>query len=148
MSKETENLKLFKYDPETDDFNTTTFNIKQCLNNNWDKIDLYCEDTQKEITDLKEKDKIQDEEIQKILWQLQFCRLVRQDKDSNGIFRHIDYYTPSNKLVFQSYVSNANSEGLYQQQDIFIWYKDKNSKISFKLIYDADGDLIERRFIA
>lgn len=40
MSKETTNLKLFQYDPETDNWDTTTFNIQQCLNNNWDKIDL------------------------------------------------------------------------------------------------------------
>ncbi|NFF69441.1 hypothetical protein FDF69_20285 [Clostridium sporogenes] len=40
MSKETEHLKLFKYDKETDDFDTTTFNVQQALNNNWDKIDL------------------------------------------------------------------------------------------------------------
>lgn len=39
MSKETTNLKLFQYDPETDIWDTTTFNIKQCLNDNWDKID-------------------------------------------------------------------------------------------------------------
>ncbi|GAA0081388.1 hypothetical protein [Clostridium sp. CTA-6] len=40
MSKETEHLKLFKYDKETDDFNTTTFNIEKALNDNWDKIDV------------------------------------------------------------------------------------------------------------
>ncbi|MCY6957969.1 hypothetical protein [Clostridium brassicae] len=39
MSKETEHLKLFKYDKDTDDFNITTFNINQALNNNWDKVD-------------------------------------------------------------------------------------------------------------
>ncbi|ENK1244710.1 hypothetical protein AB2063_002923 [Clostridium botulinum] len=48
MSKETENLKLFKYDSETDDFNTTTFNIKQCLNDNWDKIDSHLTDVTKD----------------------------------------------------------------------------------------------------
>ncbi|KOY67808.1 hypothetical protein [Clostridium sporogenes] len=40
MSKETDYLKLFKYDKETDDFDTTTFNVQQALNNNWDKIDV------------------------------------------------------------------------------------------------------------
>jgi hypothetical protein len=39
MSKETTNLKLFQYDKETDNFDITTFNIKQCLNDNWDKLD-------------------------------------------------------------------------------------------------------------
>ena len=37
MSKLTDILGLFKYDPETDGANT--FNITQALNNNWDKID-------------------------------------------------------------------------------------------------------------
>ncbi|MBY6860843.1 hypothetical protein, partial [Clostridium botulinum] len=56
MSEETKHLKLFKYDKETDDFNTTTFNVQQALNNNWDKIDSKYEDTEKEITTLKEVD--------------------------------------------------------------------------------------------
>ena len=40
MSKLTDILGLFKYDPETDGANT--FNITQALNNNWDKIDQLC----------------------------------------------------------------------------------------------------------
>lgn len=39
MSKLTDILGLFKYDPETDGANT--FNITQALNNNWDKIDTW-----------------------------------------------------------------------------------------------------------
>ena len=39
MSIITDFLNLFKYDPETDGDNT--FNIKQCLNDNWDKIDAW-----------------------------------------------------------------------------------------------------------
>ena len=39
MSKLTDILGLFKYDPETDGANT--FNITQALNNNWDKIDAW-----------------------------------------------------------------------------------------------------------
>ena len=37
MSTTTEKLALFKYDPSTD--GAQTFNIKQALNDNWDKID-------------------------------------------------------------------------------------------------------------
>lgn len=37
MSTETEKLGLFKYDPDTD--GASTFNIRQALNENWDKID-------------------------------------------------------------------------------------------------------------
>ena len=37
MSAKTNNLCLFKYDPSTD--GAQTFNIKQALNDNWDKID-------------------------------------------------------------------------------------------------------------
>lgn len=51
MSKETDYLKLFKYDKETDDFNTTTFNIQQCLNNNWDKIDVSVKNNATDIGD-------------------------------------------------------------------------------------------------
>lgn len=37
MSKETERLKLFKYEPITD--GKKTFNIDEALNNNWDKLE-------------------------------------------------------------------------------------------------------------
>ena len=37
MSVLTEVLKLFKYDPATD--GDMTFNIGQCMNDNWDKLD-------------------------------------------------------------------------------------------------------------
>ena len=37
MSTTTENLNLFKYNPIQDA--KSTFNIQQCLNDNWDKID-------------------------------------------------------------------------------------------------------------
>lgn len=37
MSRETTNLKLFKYDPTQDQ--ESTFNIDTALNENWDKID-------------------------------------------------------------------------------------------------------------
>lgn len=37
MSTTTEKLGLFKYDPVAD--GAQTFNIKQALNDNWDKID-------------------------------------------------------------------------------------------------------------
>lgn len=39
MSTNTENLNLFKYDVEKDA--KLTFNIENCLNQNWDKIDDY-----------------------------------------------------------------------------------------------------------
>ncbi|NFH34465.1 hypothetical protein, partial [Clostridium sporogenes] len=53
MSKETEHLKLFKYDKETDDFNTTTFNVQQALNDNWDKIDAGLADITTQYKDLE-----------------------------------------------------------------------------------------------
>ena len=37
MSTTTDKLALFKYDPSTD--GAQTFNIKQAMNDNWDKID-------------------------------------------------------------------------------------------------------------
>ena len=37
MSKTTDNLGLFKYDPSTD--GAQTFNISKALNENWDKLD-------------------------------------------------------------------------------------------------------------
>lgn len=37
MSTKTKNLELFKYDPAAD--GASTFNIKQALNDNWDKLD-------------------------------------------------------------------------------------------------------------
>ena len=37
MSSHTDNLKLFKYDPETD--GASTFSLKTALNDNWDRLD-------------------------------------------------------------------------------------------------------------
>lgn len=50
MSIITDFLNLFKYDPETDGDNT--FNIKQCLNDNWDKIDAWASGIKTTITGL------------------------------------------------------------------------------------------------
>lgn len=40
MSATTENLNLFKYNPIQDA--KSTFNLQQCLDDNWDKIDTFC----------------------------------------------------------------------------------------------------------
>ena len=39
MATETDELKLFKYNPDTDGENI--FSIQQALNENWDKIDTF-----------------------------------------------------------------------------------------------------------
>lgn len=44
MSKLTDILKLFCYDPETD--GASTFNIEQALNDNWNKIDQFAKEQQ------------------------------------------------------------------------------------------------------
>ena len=44
-------FNFFKYDPETHDFSSTTFNIKQALNDNWDHIkDLIAELREKTLS--------------------------------------------------------------------------------------------------
>ncbi|MBY7003572.1 hypothetical protein FDA45_05735 [Clostridium botulinum] len=145
-------MKLFKYDKETDDFNTTTFNVQQALNNNWDKIDSKYEDTEKEITTLKEVD----EDIYKQLERLQFLTQIsdieRYDKDDKGIYRNIAYRTPNpvagqkGKLTALSELSMPDNNGLYTGQKIVLYNEREGAYrvYYFKLIY-KDGDFIERK---
>ncbi|APH22834.1 hypothetical protein CF088_16375 [Clostridium botulinum] len=150
MSEETKHLKLFKYDKETDDFNTTTFNIKKCLNDNWDKIDSKYEDTTKELTEIKETDKKQQSDIELLQFKTQVAGYTRVNK-SDGIFTDIVYYDKDNKRIGLSKLQNPNSEGQYLSQTIYI-YKDAGSSTvsevyKFKLEYDSDGDLIARKLV-
>jgi hypothetical protein len=47
MSKQTKNLGLFEYDP-TDD-GAKTFNLETALNENWDKLDAFAEETNQSL---------------------------------------------------------------------------------------------------
>ncbi|KZL93565.1 hypothetical protein [Clostridium magnum] len=51
MASNTPNLNLYKADPSVD--GNSTFNIKQMLNDNWDKIDSDKANTDAKIDDLK-----------------------------------------------------------------------------------------------
>lgn len=48
MSLKTKLLELFKYDPSTD--GAQTFNIKQALNDNWDKLDTWAQGVKTSLT--------------------------------------------------------------------------------------------------
>ena len=50
MSLKTKLLELFKYDPSTD--GAQTFNIKQALNDNWDKIEAWAQSVKTALTKL------------------------------------------------------------------------------------------------
>ncbi|NFM25188.1 hypothetical protein FDB84_12255 [Clostridium sporogenes] len=145
MSKETENLKLFKYDSETDDFNTTTFNIKQCLNDNWDKIDLYLNNTQQQVN-LKNEE--QDTQINFLNFMSQVAGHKRTSK-VDGVFEVISYYDKSNKLLAKSTLSSKNTSGFYTLQTLLLYSNPNNTTVTnsytFDLIYDSEGDLIERK---
>ncbi|NEZ72123.1 hypothetical protein EXM36_17245 [Clostridium botulinum] len=150
MSKETENLKLFKYDSETDDFNTTTFNVQQALNDNWDKIDLDREDTEKEITTLKEVDEDIYKQLERLQFLTQIANIARYDKDSNGIYPRVVYRVPSgrdgtpNELIAVSQLQKPNAEGKYQEQMITVTNKPTGkTDFYFNLIY-SDGEFIQR----
>ncbi|KGO13378.1 hypothetical protein NZ45_12840 [Clostridium botulinum] len=150
MSKETENLKLFKYDSETDDFNTTTFNVQQALNNNWDKIDSKYEDTTKELTEIKETDKKQQSDIELLQFKTQVAGYTRVNK-SDGIFTDIVYYDKNEKRIGVSKLQSKNSDGQYLAQVLYVYKDAGSSTVSetyrFKLEYDSDGDLIARKLV-
>ncbi|HID0817777.1 TPA: hypothetical protein ACXNW8_003494 [Clostridium botulinum] len=144
MSKETEHLKLFKYDKETDDFNTTTFNIKKCLNDNWDKIDLDCEDTEKEINDIKTTNDKQQLDIDKILGRLTVMTCQRSQKVSSGIFKQVRWYNSNKKLYAMSDVTGDGADSDFVPKNLsFYFYKDNNvvETYIFSLKFDEDGDL-------
>ncbi|NCI22172.1 hypothetical protein EJM73_19450 [Clostridium botulinum] len=150
MSQETENIKLFKYDKETDDFNTTTFNITQALNNNWDKIDSKYEDTTKELTEIKETNEKQQIDINKIMSRLTFMTCRRSEKTSSGLFKQVRWYDEDNKLYALSDVSGDTSGDDFKPKNLsFHFYKDGNviESYIFNLIFDEDDDLIRMELI-
>ncbi len=155
MSKETENLKLFKYDSETDDFNTTTFNVQQCLNDNWDKIDLHLNNTQQQITDVNLKDESQDKLIKEIQDRIQLANIKRLSKDDSGVFENIWWQTSDGKYIATSSLKNKDTNGKYTTQVIALYsppgnYQPTDPRIiyyNWTLMYDEDGELIERRLV-
>ncbi|MBE1305831.1 hypothetical protein G4W71_17650 [Clostridium botulinum] len=150
MSEETKHLKLFKYDKETDDFNTTTFNIKKCLNDNWDKIDLDHEDTTKEITDLKSTDELHNLQINQLNYVTAPPLIKREVKDSDtGVFTTVTLRDSKtkNRIVFSNL--HSKSGDVFTKQTVNI-YNDKDQQVTqyrFELIYDSDGELIERKLL-
>jgi hypothetical protein len=151
LSKETEHLKLFKYDKETDDFNTTTFNVQQALNDNWDKIDVGLADKTTQITDIKSKDQEQDEKIKYIEYKLQFATMERSQKDEpTGLFGYIVWKTKDNKVIMSSQLVNRNSDGLFTKQRIAVYYpagSSTNTQYEWNLIYNSEGEFIGRKLI-
>ncbi|MBY6846801.1 hypothetical protein HYI19_18580 [Clostridium botulinum] len=151
MSEETKHLKLFKYDKETDDFNTTTFNIKKCLNDNWDKIDLDHEDTTKEITELKLKDEEQQQSIDKIMSRLTLMTCRRTKKVPSGIFQQVRWYDSKNKIYALSDVTGETTGGNFIPKQLsFHFYGDGNviEKYIFNLKFDEDDDLTEMELVS
>ncbi|HDK7215240.1 TPA: hypothetical protein PTV45_000601 [Clostridium botulinum] len=150
MSQETENLKLFKYDSETDDFNTTTFNIKKCLNDNWDKIDLQSENTHKDISEIKLKDEEQQQSIDKIIGRLTFMTCRRTGKIDSGLFKQVRWYDEKGKLYALSDVSGDGTDDNFKPKNLsFHFYKDNNviESYIFNLKFDSDDDLTEMELI-
>lgn len=153
MSKETEHLKLFKYDPETDDFNTTTFNIKQCLNDNWDKIDLHLNDTQESIDEINLKDEEREKILNKLMSRLTFMTCVRADKQS-GYYRNVTWKRKDGTQFARSTLSgDTTSNGDFTPKNMgFSFYDNQGSVViehySFNLIFDSEsGDLTEMRLM-
>ncbi|MDU4545340.1 MAG: hypothetical protein E6Y69_00925 [Clostridium botulinum] len=141
MGKETEHLKLFKYDKETDDFNTTTFNVQQALNDNWDKIDS-------ETSNIVAKNQEQDTSINFLNFMSQVAGHKRTSK-VDGVFEVISYYDKNNKLLAKSTLSSKNTNGFYTLQTLLLYSNPNNTTVTnsyaFDLTYDSDGDLIERK---
>ena len=141
MGKETEHLKLCKYDKETDDFNTTTFNVQQALNDNWDKIDS-------ETSNIVAKNQEQDTSINFLNFMSQVAGHKRTSK-VDGVFEVISYYDKNNKLLAKSTLSSKNTNGFYTLQTLLLYSNPNNTTVTnsyaFDLTYDSDGDLIERK---
>ncbi|MBY6799555.1 hypothetical protein FCV24_14270 [Clostridium botulinum] len=153
MSEETKHLKLFKYDKETDDFNTTTFNIKKCLNDNWDKIDLQSENTHKDISEIKLKDEEQQQSIDKMIERLTFMSCKRESKQGK-YYTQIRWYRKDKTLYAYSTLyqdSTSTNEYIPKSMEMFFYGSNGSTikeSIKFDLIFNSeDGDLIEMRLI-
>ncbi|EQC1537558.1 hypothetical protein [Clostridium botulinum] len=152
MSIETKNLKLFKYDREADDFNTTTFNIKKCLNDNWDKIDLQSENTQKDITEIKLKDENQDKLIQEAIGKLSF-KSFKRDLLDTGYYKRVVWTRKDGTKFADSTLDGTTTSGEFHPDAINITFYNESGnlpveKFSFKFTFDNEsGDLIEARLM-
>ncbi|MHB9927871.1 hypothetical protein [Clostridium botulinum] len=155
MSQETENIKLFKYDKETDDFNTTTFNITQALNNNWDKIDSKYEDTTKDLTEIKETNEKQQKDIDKMMGKLSFMTCIRKEKKS-GYYIMVYWLRKDGTEYARSVLTgDTSADGEFTPKNMtFLFYDEKGTPsapiatYSFGLVFDKEnGDLIEMRLL-
>jgi hypothetical protein len=149
MSKETEHLKLFKYDKETDNFDATNFNITQALNNNWDKIDSHLESANTQLADIvkqqsenKEQINTSIEEIEK---KITNYNSYASNKDSNGIYTVVEYKDKSNQLYMKSTLSSPDSNGNYKY-DTWQFYKSGSviSTIKWTMTYDEDSNIVSK----
>lgn len=149
MSQETENIKLFKYDKETDDFNTTTFNIEKCLNDNWEKIDSYCEDTTKDINTLKSDHVTQHNQIEELMLKTSFMTCKRYNKHS-GYYKDIRWYRTDKTLYAHSQLTGeTSSSGEFKPTTISVYFYNDSGTTVIKtnlmgIKRDPDsGDVIE-----
>lgn len=144
MSKETEHLKLFKYDKETDDFNTTTFNVQQALNDNWDKIDAGLADITTQQAENMGQINTSIEEIEK---KIANYNSYASSKDSNGIYKVVEYKKSDGKLYMKSTLSVPDDNGNYTK-DTWLLYAANGSTVMFTIIwtitYDEDSNIVSK----
>ena len=132
MSKETTNLKLFQYDPETDIWDTTTFNIKQCLNDNWDKIDEEFGNTTSTINNIEKE--------------LLNYSSYASSKESNGVYTIVQYKR-NDTVYMKSTLSNADSNGNYRT-NTWQFYNEAGDTIiktiTWSITYDSDNKIVSK----
>ncbi|AUN23778.1 hypothetical protein RSJ21_00305 (plasmid) [Clostridium botulinum] len=108
------------------------------------------EETTKSITDIIEVDKKQDDAIKQIQYTTKPTLIKREAKDPDtGLFttvvlRDVD---TKNRVVFSNLHAKVGDNFTKQTVNI---YNDKDQQVAqyrYELIYDADGDFIERRLL-
>ncbi|MHB9945599.1 hypothetical protein CF095_09390 [Clostridium botulinum] len=128
---------------------------KQELNNDilqeLNKIDKqFAEDTTKELTEIKETNKKQQIDIDKMMSSLTFMTCQRGDKQG-GYYKHIAWKRKDDSIYARSVLAgNGFNESFKPTMSTLSFYEKGNSSpietYMFDLIFDDDsGDLIEMR---
>jgi len=126
-------------------------NIVEAINEvkySLDSVDTQLADNATQITDIKAKDVEQDKQIAYLNFMSQVAGYKRTTK-TDGIFEGVSYYDKNGRKLASFLLTARNSNGVYTEQTLWL-YENPNStsythQYKFDLLYDSDGDLIERK---
>lgn len=129
--------------------NSNMVDLSERVSKNEENITSIKSDLVDIATDIKSKDEAQDKIIKEIQNKIQFATIARDQKDADtGVFAHVEWKTNGDAVIMESTLSNKNSNGQFMEQNLTLYNPPGSSnktQYKWKLIYDSDGELCERK---